>query len=43
MWDALGEADVGNQGTDLRIKNIFVLAEYFEQQANCSRYRRKMS
>ena len=44
------EQHVGNEETDLKAetdleteKKIVVLAEYFEQQTNCSRYRRKMS
>ena len=37
------EQDVGNEETDFRRKKIVVLAEYFDQQTNFSRYRRKMS
>ena len=37
------ERYVGNEKTDFIIKKFDVLAEYFEQQTNCSRYRRKMS
>ena len=36
------ERDVGNEETDFRKKNV-VLAENFEQETNCSRYRTKMS
>ena len=37
------EQDAGNEEKDFRIKKFVVLAEYFEQQTNVNRYRRKMS
>ena len=41
--DAIEEKQgVGNEETDFRIKCV-ALAEYFEQQTNCRRDRRKMS
>ena len=43
LWDAAGRAGCRKWRSRFLNKKFVVLAEYFEQQTNCSRYREKMS